>query len=67
MVPPFLADMDSDWSAREFSKRNEKEVELKSTFLLRNVFARNLSEMSLNMPVTYFAQTFSHFAEFFLT
>ena len=59
--------MDSDWSVKEFWKGNEKKLNLGQHFPLRNLFARILGEMSLRMPLTYFAQTFSHFAEFFLS
>ena len=56
----------SDWSAKEFRKRNEKKLNSSKLFSLRNFFTRTLCEMSLRMPVTYFARTFSHFAVFFL-
>ena len=62
-VAPCQGNQDSDWSAKEFRKRNEKKLKSSQLLSLRSSFARNLSELSLRMPVTCFSRTVSHFAE----
>ena len=42
-----------------------KKLSCSQLFSLRNFFPRTVCELSLRMPVAYFARTFSHFAEFF--
>ena len=48
-----------------FASAMRKMLNWSQIFLLRKFSPRNLCEMSLRMPVTYFGRTFSHFAEFF--
>jgi len=52
------ADQDCAWSAKNCSSERRKRLNLSQLFLLRNFFAQALSNMSLLMPVTYFAQNF---------
>ena len=52
---------------KNFASEMRKKLNCSQLLSLRNFFARTLCKLSLRMPVTYFARTFSHFAEFFLT
>ena len=44
-----------------------KKLNSSQLFFLEKFFSRNLTRRSLRMSVTYFARTFSHFAQYFLT
>ena len=67
MVPPCQADMDLDWSAREFRKRNEKKVELESTVFAEKCFRFNSQRNVTAHACDEFNSNFSHFMDVLLT
>ena len=59
--------MASDWYAKEFHMRNEKEVELESAFFAEKFFRSNSQRNVTAYACIVFCSSFSKFAELVLT